>query len=73
MSQEKLQIQTHPQDLSIYFFLMWTPFLKFLLNFFITLLLFYISVFGQEACGILGPQPGIEPAPPALEVPSLNH
>ena len=23
--------------------------------------------FGQEACGILSPQPGIEPAPPALE------
>ena len=23
--------------------------------------------FGQEACGILAPQPGIEPAPPALE------
>ena len=23
--------------------------------------------FGQEACGILGPRPGIEPAAPALE------
>ena len=23
--------------------------------------------FGPEACGILAPQPGIEPAPPALE------
>ena len=23
--------------------------------------------FGHEACGILVPQPGIEPAPPALE------
>ena len=23
--------------------------------------------FGREACGILAPQPGIEPAPPALE------
>ena len=23
--------------------------------------------FGHEACGILAPQPGIEPAPPALE------
>ena len=23
--------------------------------------------FGQEACGILAPRPGIEPAPPALE------
>ena len=25
------------------------------------------------ACGILVPRPGIEPAPPALEVWSLNH
>ena len=25
------------------------------------------------ACGILVPQPGIEPMPPALEVQSLNH
>ena len=24
-------------------------------------------VFGQEACGILAPRPGIEPAPPGLE------
>ena len=24
-------------------------------------------------CGILVPQPGIEPVPPALEMPSLNH
>ena len=24
-------------------------------------------VFGREACGILAPQPGIEPTPPALE------
>ena len=23
--------------------------------------------FGHKACGILAPQPGIEPAPPALE------
>ena len=23
--------------------------------------------FGHEACGILAPQPGIEPTPPALE------
>ena len=23
--------------------------------------------FGREACGILAPQPGIEPAPPSLE------
>ena len=38
----------------------------------VLLLLFYILAFGQEACGILAPQPGIEPAPPALEVQSLN-
>ena len=25
------------------------------------------------ACGILVPQPGIEPAPPAVEAQSLNH
>ena len=31
------------------------------------LVLFYVLVFGQEACGILALQPGIEPAPPALE------
>ena len=24
-------------------------------------------VFGREACGILAPPPGIDPAPPALE------
>ena len=26
-----------------------------------------------EACGILVPQPGIEPAPPAVAAQSLNH
>ena len=32
------------------------------------LLLFYVlGCFGQEACGFLAPQPGIKPAPPALE------
>ena len=30
--------------------------------------------FGGEACGILAPQPGIEPTPPALESElDLNH
>ena len=28
--------------------------------------------FGHEACGILAPQPGIEPVPPALEVKVLT-
>ena len=32
-----------------------------------------IIFFGQVACGILVPRPGIEPAPPALEVWSLNR
>ena len=27
----------------------------------------------STACGILVPQPGIEPVPPALEAQSLNH
>ena len=29
--------------------------------------------FGHEACGILAPQPGIEPTPPALEGEVSNH
>ena len=40
---------------------MWTIF-KVFIEFVTTLLLF-----GCEACGILAPRPGIEPAPPALE------
>ena len=31
------------------------------------LLLFYVLCFGCKACGILAPQAGTEPAPPALE------
>ena len=27
----------------------------------------------RQACGILVPQPGIEPAPPAVEAWNLNH
>ena len=50
---------------------MWTFFfLKSLLNFLTILLLFYVFGFffsGPETCGILAPQPGIEPTPPALE------
>ena len=34
---------------------------------FVTLFLFYVLVFGYEACGILASQKGIEPAPTALE------
>ena len=38
-------------------------------------LLFFFFFFWRHhiACGILVPQPGIEPAPPALEAQSLNH
>ena len=27
----------------------------------------FCGIFGLEACGILDPRPGLEPAPPALE------
>ena len=33
---------------------------------------FMFWFFGREACGILAPQPGIKPAPPALEGPVLT-
>ena len=45
---------------------MWTIF-KVFIEFVTMLLLFYVLVFWPEACGILAPQPGTEPAPPALE------
>ena len=32
-----------------------------------TMLLFYVLIFGHKTCGILVPQSGIEPAPPAME------
>ena len=51
----------------IFFFLMWTIF-KVFIEFDILLHLFYVlSFFGHKACGILAPQPGKEPTPPALE------
>ena len=41
------------------------------------LFLFFLSLFGGRPCysthGILVPQPGMEPMPPAVEVWSLNH
>ena len=49
-----------------FFFLMWTIF-KVFIEIVTILLLFYVRFFGHKACGILAPQPGIEPAPPALE------
>ena len=46
---------------------MWTIF-KIFLEFVTVLLWIYVSVFlGLQACGILVPWPGIEPAPSALE------
>ena len=36
-------------------------------------LFLFCFCFLAEPCGILVPQPGIEPVPPALEVQSLNH
>ena len=48
--------------------LIWTIFLKSLLNLLQYCFCFmYFWIFGREACGILTPQPGIKPAPPALE------
>ena len=37
------------------------------------LFIYFIMGLHHVACGILVPQPGIKPAPPALEVGSLNH
>ena len=48
------------------------PVLQSLLNLLTTLFLFYVLVFGHEACGVLAPQPGIEHTPPALEVQVLT-
>ena len=46
---------------------MWTIF-KVFIEFVTILLLFSVFwFFGCKACGILAPQPGIEPALPALE------
>lgn len=53
--------------LFIYFKMLPLLYFKSLLNFFTILLLFYVWLSGQEACGILAPLPGIETIPPALE------
>ena len=47
-------------------FLMWTIFEIFIE--FATILLLLFWLFGHKAHGILGPRPGVEPMPPALEV-----
>ena len=49
------------------FFLNAVNFFKIFIEFVTVLLLSYALFFGQEACSILTPQPGMEPAPPALE------
>ena len=36
-------------------------------------MLFILWIFGCKVCGILVPQPGMEPTPPALEGKNLNH
>ena len=51
---------------------MWTIFFKVFIEFVTTLLLFYVLFFGFEAWGILGPPPGTEPTPPALEGEALT-
>ena len=46
---------------------MWAIF-KVFIKFITIFILFYVLVFwGYKACGILTPQPGIKPTPPALE------
>ena len=50
-----------------YFFFFNVDHFKVFIEFAAVLLLFYVLFFGHGACGILGPQPGIEPASSALE------
>ena len=45
---------------------MWTIF-KVFIEFVITLPLFYVLVLSPKHGGVLAPQPGMEPAPSALE------
>ena len=59
----KIILTPFPNLLGFLFF----HFLKVFVEFVTILLLYYVVFFGLEACGILTPQPGIEPTPPALE------
>ena len=43
------------------------------IRWFFSLQSFFFFESRHVACGILGPRPGIEPTPPALEAWSLNH
>ena len=51
---------------------MWSIFFFFFVFFGFVTILFVFQVFGQEACGILVPQPVTEPVPPALEGEALT-
>ena len=51
----------------IFFFFGCGPFLKSLLNLLQYCFCFMFWFSGHEACGILAPQPGMEPTPHALE------
>ena len=53
--------------LALHFSFLGGHFLKSLLNLLQYCFCFMFWFFGPGACGILAPQPGIEPAPPALE------
>ena len=50
-----------------FFLLMWTIFKVFIEFVTILFLFLWFGFLGHEACEILAPRPGIEPAPPALE------
>ena len=60
------------KNIYIYIYLLWTIF-KVFIEFVPIFLLFYVLVFWPEVCGILAPQPGIEPSPPALESEILTN
>ena len=53
--------------LFLFLSLMWTTFLKSLLNSLQYYFCFCFCFFGCKVCGILASEPGINPAPPALE------
>ena len=56
----------------LFFFLLYGPFLKSLLNLLQYRFCFMFWFFGPKACEILAPQPGTEPAPPPWKG-NLNH
>ena len=62
-----LNLPLHCFPFFFFFFFKCGPLLKSLLNLLQYCFCFMFWFFGCEACGILAPRPGIEPAPPALE------